>query len=261
MIVPKIVREKLYFIKYNSKTLIGFSLEKFFSIESELNFLSDSLSSPCIFQLSDDMLFVHGGRDCTWRNYYSKTFLYDVKNETYEKIDSNFPISDSRPIAFDRKVFIFGGEINRKPSISSNAFDLELKQWRSVCDLPKPLNNTSSIILNDEILITGEFNSCMYLYNVEIDTFKCISTNCSPKYYHLLVEVDGRLFIITDQIYENFQDDLMFWHVVSSDGVRKETLISAGYFRNGFVYFADWEGNIYRFNKKTKSVAIITSIE
>ena len=246
----------MYFFKHNTKELHRFnSIEETIQIYT-INSITNQGNLSSICKIDKYNLFVHGG---IILSSLDSTYILNTLNLSVQPLPKGIDLCAASAQYFDRKVYIFGGLSNNGIISYSNYFDLARKSWIPIAPLPSICRDTSTILLDQEILISG-FKNCMFAYNISTNQYENIKSELLINYYNLLI-------FFSDVIYLLASPNL--YVCLDWKGGRNWTLINSGLLFdcttskpciNGkYAYFSTCAEKIHRFDCESGTLTTINN--
>ena len=198
-------------------------------------------------KIDKENYFFHGGYISS--KYSGKACKINLKQKTFESFPDGPVKNNAASVLKNNKIYIFGG-YNGSDLASCETFDLKTKQWGLIQNLPKSSRvMMASLCWNNNIILSGYFLSCLYMYN---DLVFAKILNLPVNINKIVVEnwifVDKTLYE-----YEEIKDGLIIIWSIQNNGLWIYTAFKKQY----FIYFIDASNQLMRFNAKTRKIEII----
>jgi hypothetical protein len=242
----------LYLCKDHSSNILSLNLDTF---SSNIIASSNGLRNPGFVQISKNELFIHGGWDISG-NYYSTPTILNINTLEYSYLNKGIEVAQARPLYHSEKVYLFGGYKNFK-LISGQMLDLRFNSWKTLSNLPNPINFTVSVYINDKILIAGCENTLL-LYDVFMNTYETAASNIEVSFRNILGVFQGTTYLISNKIYQQKDKKCKNWKIVNEKGLNGENIATSAVVWKGMIFFADWQGNVYKFDCLEKTLNIVS---
>ncbi|OMJ65763.1 hypothetical protein SteCoe_37656 [Stentor coeruleus] len=250
----------LYFFIKNSKTLVKFdpstlSLNK---INTEVSENQGEFMALC--SISYKKVFVTGGKR---ENFLDCCYIINAQTGKKKILPKIRKRAFAQALYYKNAVFIFGG-FDKRILASSDMFNLTTLSWKSLSNLPTPLDSTSATILSENnILIVGSdqtFKHFCLSYNIVSNSYSNFSLQFSSKNYDLLIQDDDFLYLLNpENILITTKSNLNTWDQ-KPNSTYFECTTSRVAMRNKKAYFYDMRGYIYEFDLESLVIKKILNI-
>jgi hypothetical protein len=245
----------LHFFRDQSSDLISLNLSTLSIDQREINLKNNRCHFPCTALFDQDKLFIHGGRA---KNVYSgSTSILNLKTWSLKSLSESSPISSARPCILNHKVFIFGGQLNWLPRSKSKMFDLVNLTWNSIADLPLAMSSTSAVPIDRRLLIAGESKEILFVFDYQKNSYEKLYPRFEVSFKNALAKFQESVFLISDMIFECKDYAINQWELVNMTGLQDGSIVTNTVSRDFMVFFADFNGNVYRFNCLDKNVEVV----
>ncbi|CAG9327237.1 unnamed protein product [Blepharisma stoltei] len=188
--------------------------------------------STSLTQLPNSELFCFGSFPLS-----GATCIIDLKNfKVKRKLPDGISCHNSKGIYYKNSVYLFGGS-NRWGTLNlAQKFDLVENRWSCLPLLPIASHRCSLVVYKEFILICGNNHTCIYKYDLEIESYSEVPNISFPKYSNrILFTVNLRVYAVVNKvgIFESGELDENNW-----------TLTSDNYFEAADTYI-DFQESIY----------------
>lgn len=252
---PPDLEETLNFFKRDLNDLITYNIEK-----DEISFKSFKRkitqgNHSAVTKVNNGKLFIYGGFD---KNIYLKSaFLLDTENLSFEELPAAQPRSCASALFMYPKIFVFGG-FNGKSMKDANYFDLHKRTWHNLSDLPSPISNTTSVQIEEDLLIAG---SVLFLevYNTLKDSYTDLNSDIDIGPANTLIIYQDMVFVLAEKVYFASQKDLKTWNKTKVRVNFKKTTCRP-LVKQHFCYFADEDCTVYRFDLTNYSLVTLARV-
>lgn len=242
---------------YNYK--ITFNPLTNFSEKSEIN-LSKPLQFPLSLNLSDQYLFIAGGRFSD-TEYSGKCYLYHTGINQVICENEIGPIDHyTAAVVYKWDIFLFGGKIVKECVADVKKYCLVQGKIEKVLDLPRPGSANTPLVVGEMIVMTGFEFSCMFYYAPEANCYGKFSKEMNQDQNKAVLKYKTSVFLLyDDQIYENKDGTIEIWEIVGIFKHPKHS-IKEVIERSDAVYFRDY-GNLFKMNPATKEITCILNAD
>lgn len=241
--------EALYFTSQKSDSLIRFDPETESLSKIAIENFSFKRSLPAVCATSANEVFMYGGFLSNQR--FNSAFLADLKSGSVSELPQNIVRAQaSALIALDR-VYVFGGTNlhGSDNTAKSNYFDLELKAWVSISDIPKKTRNTSTELVNNKIIVTGT-GSDIWMFDIKNGGYENITESVVVGTSNIVFKYGEICYLLTDKmLFFAELSDLSTWHSkYISTTFSCTSFKTVGSMKNQSVYFADSDERVFKFD-------------
>lgn len=193
-----------------------------------------------ICMIDSDTYFISGG------------FTYDITGDTYiissKKQYQVYSLPKASPnyvaasVYKDGKVYIFGGSLNA----ACEVFELSLKKWTRIQNLPIGLTMATAALKNNEIILSGYEASKVFTYN-DIQFTEILDVQCNSH------KVVCKGWVLTSSgLYEYLETQTWTKHSISWPA--SMLLVYSAFSRPPFIYFLCSSGVLWRINTTEKTL-------
>lgn len=161
-----LTKSMVFFLK-SSKTLVNLNIQNSNLTKAEVR-LDNALGSNAGWcRLPDNRVFHYGGQKSSFSRPQSYTYIIDIgENDIRRKADGLVKKYNIGPCAYhDNSVYVFGGSSIFSVVSNSERFNVETNLWTCIEPLPNSSNHNSTVVINDQIYLTGE-NIGALKYNI-----------------------------------------------------------------------------------------------
>ena len=237
--------DEMYFFKQNMKEFYRFNPKGEILEYYTINSLQNQGYLPSICKIGKSNLFVYGGYS---NNCMNSTFIINTSNFSIQELPQGIDSHAAAGQLFSGRIYVFGGTNNQGNLSQSRYFDLIKKEWESISPLPSVCVDTSTLLLDQEILISGCQN-IMFVYNISTNQYKNLNNGLQISNQNILIHNFGRIFLLTNSniyICEDWKGKKN-WRQFCS-GFSFERTTSKPCFNGKFAYFFTQSNKIYRFD-------------
>ncbi|OMJ94294.1 hypothetical protein SteCoe_2639 [Stentor coeruleus] len=259
----------LDFFMANTKVLVSFDIKSASFNKKTINLQENQGILTSICRISTDEIFISGGNiniGQTLSETLDNCFIINTKNSSVTILPKGYKRCAAQPLLFNKKIYIFGGELYSQNIKESHMFDLNSKTWKILAPLIDELSCTSTVLLREnEILLIGtNVNGKRYFlgYNTISNTYFDYSLNYSDKNFHIniLIQSDDKVFIIVRNIiFVTEANNLRSWKITEKSCVHFG-IISQVVVRENKAYFIDSKQDVFMFCLKTFHMSNILKI-
>ncbi|OMJ77064.1 hypothetical protein SteCoe_23416 [Stentor coeruleus] len=237
---------KLYFFEDNTKSLVEFDPVNCKSSVKTIDIGEDQGHLAAICTIPGGKIFTSGGYS---DSYIENSYIIDLKNNTSEALPKIRPRMRACATYFNQSIYLFGGWFNSSTSFCDR-IDLSSKTITCLSNLPMNTGNTSTILINDKILISGTSNF-LQLYDTRKDNYSMVSRDLNFGTDNILIQDKNRIILLSKpNIFVCDIKNLENWVNISNTAIFESTT-SKPVIRGRMAYFVDMNMNIYQFNLDT----------
>ncbi|OMJ80725.1 hypothetical protein SteCoe_18929 [Stentor coeruleus] len=209
---------------------------------------------PISYNLPGGLLFVGGG-ELIYPEYSKKYYIIDP--ETCEILDQSSDIErdyDTGCILYNSEIYAFGGSIRKKPFDISSKYNIRIKKWKALQNMPSPSAISCPAVFNKNILITGYEINCILSYSTVYNTYE--KTNCLFEYKSLkcLLQNKERIFALAQHNVYELSPDSNNMQIVNKFTCKNSIKKSLAY--KNFIYFFD-NVNVFRMDVNAMTFQLI----
>ena len=249
-------KDVLYFFKSNTKTLFRFysnseALESF--TVNSVN-TQGILSSIC--KIDKLNLFVYGGHPTSM----TSTVIINTSNYSIEQLPQGIDSCAASAQYYNKKVYVFGGYCDKGILLQSRYFDLIKKSWFSIAQLPSNCRDTSTLLFDDEILISS-FQNNIFTYNIPNNQYLILNAGVLIPNANILIFYSNKILLLTNPNFYICDDykEKKNWRLVHSR-LSFETTSSKPCLNGRYAYFSTYVNKIYRFDCETETLNMIKQV-
>ena len=211
-----------------------------------------------VCHIGNDQVFLYGGSK--GKNYLNDAYLINIKEKTFEALPSSLSRRQMSAEYTKNKVYVFGG-LSGSDLSQSVCFDLISKTNSFLSPLPEKIRNTSNLLRDANILITG-IGKSMFLYDIVQDSYKKIDIEFEIPGKNMLTSNGKKIFLLVEGNIYAF-DNLGF------DGlVHRRVKTNFGFItckpcfmkEKGEIYFADHKGLVFKIDCESLEVSNILEV-
>ncbi|OHT08364.1 hypothetical protein TRFO_23204 [Tritrichomonas foetus] len=193
------------YIFYGDSTLVVANLEN-----HQVKFIESPISKRTGFSLVglNDKLYIFGGHG-HGNEYFNDTWQYDILSEQWTKLvifNSPSPRCEHSAIAYNNKIYLFGGRYKKKYYNNLYVLDLEKDVYEEILinELPQPRSLHSAVLYKDQMIIYGgKSNKAVlndiYSLDLKKHQWKALYVNISLipfRYGHRSVMIDDMIITL-----------------------------------------------------------------
>lgn len=252
----KNLENDLYFFKDSSKVLVKFDTIKneLFSLELPFKENQGYHSSTC--SIGENKLFHTGGIAA---GIIPKTaYIIYLNKKLIKPIPCLRQRTNTCATYINGYVFLFGGSDGKILLKASEYYEVKTEKWFKIADTPKPIVNTSTINLQNNIVISAE-DSFLHIYSLESNSYTSLSEAIKIGSSNLLIKDAHKIILLVDKVFISSIEDIYDWRIVSKKndfGMTKSKPIV----RDRVAYFEDCRMKIYKFNLDTYTLQLVISL-
>jgi hypothetical protein len=235
----------LYYFQENTKNLVKFNCETLKPSIIPYSFSEPIGSSQSMCLTSPTSLFLSGGYYSANKSVTARSYLINTLTKFLSFLPRSRPRSNAMAICTQGCVFIFGGFDGKSAIQDSDCFDLIKNSWISISPMPVPLRDTSTVELDNDILISGREDR-LVIYSPCRDTYNVL-LQLPIAHFNLLVRDGDYVYLLTSSIWRSNFRSRSSWQERKSAFVFGNTT-SRPVYHNSKAYFVDWRGIVYSFS-------------
>lgn len=252
----------LIFFENNSIILNVFDIDKKEVDKKIINLgrMQSSLGGLCY--VNEHTVYFH--EDC---NFVSdpQSYFIDLRKFEATRIKDSIKNSYSSCVLFKKKVYVFGGYVDRRAISEAKYLDMDEEKYYSISSMPVNQYSTSTVNIGTRFVISGNNNKFMLIYDIVKDTYKNNSCRGFGD-YHLLMSLGVRVFAVLNTWIIEFEYSDKDGGMLTE--VRAEKYSSLGFdyvtgkpvIRGNMGYFNDCKGNVYRVDLEALTVMRVNEI-
>ena len=184
--------DEMYFFKQNTKDLYRFNPKEETLQSFTINSVNNQGHLASICKIDKFKLFVYGGII----NYpIASAFIIDTLNFSVELLPQGIELYTSSAQLYSKRIYIFGGYFKNKIISESRYFDLSNRAWVSIAPSPSICRDTSTLLLDQEILISG-FQNNMFVFNILSNQYINLNAGLSIQYYNILILYSNQIMLL-----------------------------------------------------------------
>ena len=194
-----------------------------------------SVRFPGICRVSEKEFLIFGG--LSGGNVLAATYKLDIETKALQRLsDIPRPISKSKCILFDRKVFVFGGKNSKSNNTAEcSSYDLDTGKWLNLPDIPYDYNQILSVFGYEEII-------CLALNDSKFVAFDPAGSQWffwRIMYYPFdkVCAFNNKLYLINDDFKAIYEYD------IKNDLIQIATMINFDY--DEFINFENSDSIVY----------------
>ena len=150
-----------------------------------------------IIRISKHEIFVYGGQN---PNTLSVTCIIDFIKYDFKVLQAGINRFGASPSLYQDKIYVFGGGQKDFSINNSNCIDLVNQTWSSLMDLPIKIRNTSTLVINDDIIISGD-GKIIYSYSINNNNYKELASNVTIQRFNILIPYNDKILMLSDYIH------------------------------------------------------------
>ncbi|CAG9323667.1 unnamed protein product [Blepharisma stoltei] len=213
-------------------------------------------------KLSGSQHFYYGGclKDDTPVGF---CLLIDIKTLSVEFLNPGLPRYWASPIYYENFVYVFGGSTaKRSDQVISSKFNLRKNKWKRIADLPSKAEQTSTVVYENKILISGRKLGYVWKYDPEENSYeRLLKTNKNP--WKMFFVLNSRCYLVTTErvCYRSEANDWRHWQFYGKIKGCCWPLSNVCYYNKNFLYF-DQHARLWQVDiKKLEIEKIATASE
>jgi hypothetical protein len=204
-------------------------------------------SSPVL--IGDDKFFVYGG---VKKGVLSgQAHIVNFRDNSNENLKGNKNLFTAGGCYMNRSVYIFGGKgpLNENEKLTLK-FDLTNKTWSNMCSMPFPSMRVTASRYFSKILVIGFKLNYLLQYNVK-DNYYSLGFDFKANTSKYIFE--NWIIVRKDFLYEII-DENNYQRRSKVDYPLEDLSNYCGYRRGVYIYFAQYDGEIFRIDTENKIV-------
>ena len=149
----------------------------------------------------------------------------------------------------NNKIYIFGGYNGESCELESVAFDLRIREWKTIHALPKASDYMTAAVLNKYIILSGCNLNCCYSYddsaykNILSLPESCVKVVCD------------RWILADSVLYEYQKGYSLNWIRHNIYGSHTDSLLTFSVFKkNQYFYFITHDNSLMRIDTMAKTL-------
>lgn len=250
---------KMFYFDDNTKKLNIIDVASNKDSSSMYNIEENMSMNGSFCRVSQFIIFFYGG--CRGGINTDSTYIIDTEQKIAEKKPSWKTGGYSGACSlYNNNVYVFGGT-NGPIYVTSGKFDINSNAWQNIQPLPSATHCNSTVVLDNNIFITGYNLGIAYVYSIENNSYLSIGSFQSI-WNKIICKASRKLYIFeNNKLHEFSADNPGQISVVNSlTGVPNNFLISFTTRFKKDLYFVLSNKNIYRFNPANKSVSMMRAV-
>ena len=159
-------------------------------------------------------------------------------------------------IAYNNKVYTFGGIEDRTISSKVEMYDIETDTWSSLPDMPIERHSHESVLYKDKVYILGGYNDIdgfldrVDIFDLKSNTWSTGAYMPTAKGSFVAEVIDGKIYCVGGEIAGgNYSNTLEIYNIDSNSWMQEKGLLVArgdtdGVYKNGKIYIiGGYDGN------------------
>lgn len=133
-------------------------------------------------------------------------------------------------IAYNNKIFVFGGIEGRTISDKVEVYDIETDTWTSLPGMPVPRHSHESVLYKDRIYILGGYNNedgfldRVDIYDIKSNEWTLGAYMPTPKSSFVAEVINGNIYCIGGEIEGGYSDTLEVYNISSNSWSQTRSL-------------------------------------
>lgn len=184
------------------------------------------------------------------------TFIIDSSNKLIDLQDGE-PCYAAGAIYYRDSVYVFGGITNNNLIIDmAEKIDLKYGIWYKLQSLPEKASQSSCVVFEEKILISGREHDRLYAYDVNSNMY-CDCLVLKKDLNKVILVGDNRAYAIElgGNIYESEECSFKIWHSLGSSCLHNFISISFTTMFRDSIYFMNYDYKVYYFDINKKSIS------
>lgn len=247
----------IFFFKPETKILVELDVDSIETTESEVNLPENLGLLASICSVPGGKLFYHGGYSGEG-DVISSTYIINPSTRHVEILPKCRLRCAASAIYTLGSIYIFGG-YGKIPYKNCDKFNLKTRGWEEIADLPTPMQNTSTVMVKNTIVISG-LGSCVYLYDMEANTFKTLISTLNIGSFNVLVKESMSVYLLSSGVFLSTEETLDKWLFTERISEIFSSTTCRPVIRERFAYFLCQDGEIVKFSLDTLEVLKIKQL-
>ena len=245
---PSSFIDTLHFFKGESKTLVELNVESLERVETEVNLPENLGLLASICMIPGGKLFYNGGYSGEG-DVIASTYIVNLKTKDIEILPKCRLRCTAAALYHMGCVYIFGG-FGKVACKNSDKFTLKGRSWGEISDLPSPMQNSSTVVVKNTIVISG-LGSSIYQYNVETDSYKVLISTLYIGSFNILIKETTSIYLLSAGIFLSTEETLDKWLYTEKISEIISSTTCRPVIKDRFAYFLCQDGEIMKFNLDT----------
>lgn len=211
--------------------------------------------------LPSGMIFCGGGRLHN-NQYINEYFIIDpYKLKIIHKTTGMIADDLSGCIYYNNYVYIFGSFVNRRFSSECTKFDINMKTFSRVAELPSPTTVSSCVMDNGKMLLSAYSSNCVYIYCPFTDSYEKYIWDFKSNLTKNFLIYKEKMFLLYDgKILKKCGNGFDEWEQVNDFRITPRGNIHESFQYNGKIIFRNGP-NMFSMNPDTAAVECMLDID